>query len=122
MKAPRITARLCIEIVISDADTIAEKPKESKALMRTWTDHRRNPTPVIWWKDREGREQWVALHNYRTCSQRQRRDNMDAAPATAEFKPPFEWVHHLYGQAIEVGFKGYMKTSLLGERVREYAI
>lgn len=39
---------------------------------------------------------------------------------TDEFKPPFAWIDHLYQQATKAGCKVYMKTNLLGNRVREY--
>jgi hypothetical protein len=39
---------------------------------------------------------------------------------TPEYKPPFEDVLHLYAQARASDCQVYMKTNLLGERVREY--
>jgi len=39
---------------------------------------------------------------------------------TPEYKPPFEDILHLYSQARQSGCKVYMKTNLLGERLREY--
>jgi protein gp37 len=39
---------------------------------------------------------------------------------TPEYKPPFEDVLHLYEQARASDCQVYMKTNLLGERVREY--
>ena len=39
---------------------------------------------------------------------------------TPEYKPPFEDVIHLYQQARDSDCQVYMKTNLLGERIREY--
>jgi protein gp37 len=39
---------------------------------------------------------------------------------TPEYKPPFEDIFHLYQQARASNCQIYMKTNLLGERVREY--
>lgn len=57
MKAPRVTARLRIEIVLSDAATVAEKPKESKEYVPSWTEHIANPRPVEAWSVRRARKQ-----------------------------------------------------------------
>jgi hypothetical protein len=39
---------------------------------------------------------------------------------TAEYYPPFDDIFHLYRQARESKCSIYMKTNLLGERIREY--
>ena len=39
---------------------------------------------------------------------------------TPEYKPPFDDIVHLYRQAREANCQVYMKTNLLGERLREY--
>lgn len=41
---------------------------------------------------------------------------------TPEFKPPFEWIVHLWEQSKTASAKVYFKTNLLGDRVREYPI
>jgi protein gp37 len=47
-------------------------------------------------------------------------DKIDKAPATPEFRPPFDWIVSLYDQARKANARVYFKTNLLGERVREY--
>lgn len=39
---------------------------------------------------------------------------------TPEYRPPFDDIVHLYQQARQSNCRVYMKTNLLGERVREY--
>jgi protein gp37 len=42
---------------------------------------------------------------------------------TPEFKPPFEWINHLWNQAKTYNLPVYMKTNLgIEQRVREYPI
>lgn len=42
---------------------------------------------------------------------------------TPEFKPPFEWINHLYNQAKVVSLPVYMKTNLgIEQREREYPV
>lgn len=43
-----------------------------------------------------------------------------ASTKTPEYRPPFDDIMHLYQQARSSSCKVYMKTNLLGERVREY--
>jgi protein gp37 len=44
----------------------------------------------------------------------------DGTKATAAYHPPFDQIVHLYQQARDAGVPVYMKTNLLGNRIREY--
>jgi protein gp37 len=65
---------------------------------------------------------WVVIGGSSQSSEHAGSDTVDASPATPEFRPPFEWIAHLHAQAKQAKCKVYMKTNLLGERVREYPI
>jgi len=64
---------------------------------------------------------WVVMGGASASVAHEGDSKTDKAPATPEFRPPFEWISHLHGQATESNCKVYMKTNLLG-RVREYPV
>lgn len=64
---------------------------------------------------------WVVIGGSSASVEHKGKPGIDDSPATPEFRPPFEWISHLYDQAVKSKCKVYMKTNLL-ERVREYPI
>lgn len=63
---------------------------------------------------------WVVVGGASASVAHEQSELIDESPATPEWRPPFEWIQHLYSQAKSSKCKVYMKTNLLGDRVREY--